>query len=310
MEKIPLIVVAGPTASGKTRLAVEIAKRYSGEVVSADSMQIYKYMDIGTAKPTPQEMDGIPHHMLDIVNPDEPFSVAQYAHLARETIDSIHGRGRIPVLAGGTGLYIDHVVQGIRLAEMETDFSLRKRLSDEAKEKGGDFLYERLRRIDPQAAEAIHPNNIRRVIRALEVYEATGQTFTEQVKHSKEKERPYNDIMFMPDWDRAALYERIDRRVDSMMEDGLMDEFAQLVHMGYNKNLNAMQAIGYKELYDYHYGLCTLDEAAGLIKRHSRRYAKRQLTWFRRYPELIRLCAADDLEAQCFEKIDAWLKNV
>lgn len=310
MEKIPLIVVAGPTASGKTRLAVEIAKRYGGEVVSADSMQIYKYMNIGTAKPTEQEMDGVAHHMLDIVYPDEPFSVAQYAESARKKIADVHARGRIPVLAGGTGLYIDHVVQGVRLAEMETDFSLRERLNNEAREKGGDVLYSRLLQLDPEAAASIHPNNIRRVIRALEVYEATGQTFTEQVKHSKEKEKPYNALMFMPDWDRAVLYERIDLRVDSMMKEGLFEEFCTLVQMGYGKKLNSMQAIGYKELYDYYYGLCAMGEAVNLIKRHSRRYAKRQLTWFRRYPELVHLDAAGDITAQCFHKIDTWLKNV
>lgn len=310
MNKIPLIVVAGPTASGKTRLAVEIAKRYNGEVVSADSMQIYKYMNIGTAKPTEEEMDGVAHHMLDIVSPNEPFSVAQYAQLAHSVIRNIHTAGKLPVMAGGTGLYIDNVVQNLQLAEAQTDFALRDRLTALAQEKGNLYLHETLRAVDPEAADAIHPGNIRRVVRALEVFYTTGDTFTNQNKNSKTEESPYHTIMLMPDWDRTVLYQRIGTRVECMMQDGLMEEFFCLVKMGYSKKLNAMQAIGYKELFDYYYGLCSLEEAVELIKRHSRRYAKRQLTWFRRYSDMIRLDAAQNLEAQCFAEIDDWLKTV
>ena len=310
MDKIPLIVVAGPTASGKTRLAVEIAKRYNGEVVSADSMQIYKYMNIGTAKPTAEEMDGVAHHMLDIISPDEPFSVAQYAQLAHSVIRSIHTAGKLPIMAGGTGLYIDNVVQNLQLAQAQTDFALRDRLTALSKEKGNLYLHETLRAVDPEAADTIHPGNVRRVVRALEVFYTTGDTFTNQNKNSKTEDSPYHTIMLMPDWDRDVLYHRIGVRVDRMMTDGLMEEFLGLVKMGYSRKLNAMQAIGYKELFDYYYGLCSLEEAVELIKRHSRRYAKRQLTWFRRYSDMARLDAAENLETQCFAKIDAWLKTV
>ena len=310
MDKIPLIVIAGPTASGKTRLAVEIAKRYNGEVVSADSMQIYKHMNIGTAKPTAEEMDGVVHHMLDIISPDEPFSVAQYAQLAHSVIRSIHTAGKLPIMVGGTGLYIDNVVQNLQLAQAQTDFALRDRLTALSKEKGNLYLHERLRAVDPEAADAIHPGNVRRVVRALEVFYTTGDTFTNQNKNSKTEDSPYHTIMLMPDWSREVLYHRIGMRVDRMMADGLMEEFLGLVKMGYGRKLNAMQAIGYKELFDYYYGLCSLEEAVELIKRHSRRYAKRQLTWFRRYSDMVRLDAAENLEIQCFAKIDTWLKTV
>lgn len=306
MSKIPLIVVVGPTASGKTSLAVEIAKRYNGEVVSADSMQIYKYMNIGTAKPTHDEMGGIVHHMIDVVSPDEPFSVAQYAHKAHGIIERIWTADKLPILAGGTGLYIDNVIQNIQLAEAATDFELRKKFIKEANEKGGLYLYEHLRLIDPEAAENIHPSNIRRVIRALEVYYITGDTFTNQNKKSKTAKSPYKTIIFMPYWDRQALYERINKRVDTMFADGLLDEFYSLIGSGYGRRLNSMQAIGYRELFDYYYGLCSLKEAAELIKRHSRRYAKRQLTWFRRYTDIIRLDMGGDIYNQCFSSIEVW----
>ena len=309
MDKIPLIVVAGPTASGKTSLAVEIAKRYSGEVVSADSMQIYRYMDIGTAKPTRQEMEGVPHHMIDVVEPDAPFSVAQYAQLAHSVIKKIYAAGKLPILAGGTGLYIDHVVQNLTLSEMEIDYALRAKLEAEAKEKGTQYLHDALIKIDPEAAKKIHPSNVRRVIRALEVYYATGDTFTNQAKRSKLQQSPYDVLMLIPTWERETLYQRIDLRVDQMLKDGLLAEFYQLVDMGYGRRLNSMQAIGYKELFDYYYGLCSLPEAAELIKRHSRRYAKRQLTWFKRYTDAVRLDAAREMPSQCFMVLDNWIKS-
>lgn len=306
MEKIPLIVVAGPTASGKTSLAVEIAKHCNGEVVSADSMQIYQYMDIGTAKPTLQEMEGIPHHMLDLVKPDELFSVAQYARLAHGVIRGIHAAGKLPILAGGTGLYLDHVIHNLTLAETESDYKLRARLEAAAKEKGNQAIYQELVKIDPEAAKKIHPSNIRRVIRALEVYYTTGDTFTNQVNQSRAQPSPYDVQMVIPDWDRETLYQRIDQRVNLMFEAGLVDEFYRLVGMGYGKRLNSMQAIGYRELFDYYYGRCSLPEAAELIKRHSRRYAKRQLTWLRRYTDAVRLDAAGDMAQQCALVIDNW----
>lgn len=311
MHKIPLVVVAGPTASGKTALSIEIAKRYNGAIISADSMQIYKRMNIGTAKPTPEEMDGIEHYMLDVAEPDEEFNVALYAEMAKQCIKSVYDSGKLPVMVGGTGLYIDNILQNISLAEAQVDIKLREQLESEAEKHGNEYVHTLLAKVDAQAAENIHPNNVRRVIRALEVYYTTGNTFTHQVQNSKLEESPYESIVFMPCWDRKMLYERIDRRVDIMFENGLLDEFCSLVKAGYKYSLNSMQAIGYKELFDWHRGLCTFDEAKELIKRHSRRYAKRQLTWFKRNKSIISLSAqSENMAEQCFEYIDRWIKNV
>ena len=309
-QKIPLIVILGPTASGKTSLSIEVAKRYNGEIVSADSMQIYKYMDIGTAKPSMEEREGIKHHMLDVAAPDEEFSVYSYAEKAKKCIEQIYNSGSLPIMVGGTGLYIDNVLQNISLAEQKDKSEWREKLTLEAQKYGNEHMHKKLAEIDVQAAKNIHPNNIRRVIRALEVYYETGKTFSEQIENSKNEPSPYESIIFMPMWERETLYERIDKRVDIMFDDGLMDEFVSLVKKGYSHKLNSMQAIGYKELFAYYRGLSSFDEAKELIKKHSRNYAKRQLTWFKRNKDIILLDAQNkDIKEECADCISEWLKG-
>lgn len=307
-KKIPLISFVGPTASGKTSLSIAAAKRYGGEVVSCDSMQIYKHMNIATAKPDEKEMDGIKHHMLDVAEPHESYSVVHYASAAKKCINDIHARGNLPILVGGTGLYADAVLKGVAFSEAETDMELRKCLYDEAERIGNARLHEKLAALDPKAAEKIHPNNTKRVIRALEFYYTTGKLFSSQTDNS-EKSGEYNSIIFMPDWDRDELYKRIDMRVDIMREQGIYDEFVSLVDMGCTRGLNSMQAIGYKELFDYYRGLCSFDEAMSLIKKHTRNYAKRQLTWFKRNRDIVYLDAHGDMKTQCFEYADKWIKS-
>ncbi len=280
MSKIPLIVVVGATASGKTGLSIELAKRLGGEIVSGDSMQIYKYMNIGTAKPTEAEKDGIPHHLMDFLEPSVNFSVADYCELAHKAIADIHSRGKMPILVGGTGLYIDSLVNNIDFGETDEVSPVRKELEKLAEEKGNGAVYELLLEIDPETAEKYHPNNLRRVIRAIEFFKTTGKTISAHAK--EEKLSPYKSIYFAIDWDREILYDRINKRVDIMVEDGLIEEVCDLLNRGYDRNSTAMQGIGYKEFYAYLDGEQTLFETLEQIKMNSRRYAKRQLTWFRR----------------------------
>lgn len=278
----PVIVIAGPTASGKTELAVRLAARVDGEIISADSMQLYKYMDIGTAKPDAAEMSGIRHYLIDEVNPDTEFSVARYRELAMEYISEILGKGRQPIIAGGTGLYINSLIYNINFSETVIDQELRDRLRNEALEKGNRHLYERLLEIDPEAASRIHENDIKRVIRAIEVHEHTGKTISYHRQISRLEPPPFRYMVFGLRWDREKLYDRIERRVDLMLEKGLLDEVKRLVGKGYDKNAVAMQGLGYKEMLAYLRGECTLDEAIYILKRDTRHYAKRQLTWFKR----------------------------
>lgn len=289
MKKIPLIVVAGPTASGKTRLAIDIAKAFSGEIVSADSMQIYKYMDIGTAKPTAEERAECPHHLIDFVEPDAEFSVADYTNLAHKVIADITNRGKLAVMCGGTGLYIDSVVKDITFGELDTDYSLREKLQNIAEREGAEKLLEMLAEFDKVSAERLHPNNLRRIIRAIEFYKLTGIPISEHQEMTKQIESRYDTVMFCIDHDREVLYDRINRRVDIMLDEGLLDEVRKIMDMGYTKELNSMKGIGYKEIMDYYNGDCSLDEAIESVKQGSRRYAKRQLTWFRRNPNIIML---------------------
>lgn len=282
MRKIPLVVVLGPTASGKTSLAIEIAKELDGEIVCADSMQIYKYMDIGTAKATQTEKAQCPHHMLDIVDPDTEFSVADYTVLAHKIILDVTARNKLPVMCGGTGLYIDSVVNDVEFGDYETDYALRDELAVIAEKEGAQKLIEMLAEFDPVSAQRLHPNNLKRVIRAIEFYKISGVPISEHQEMTKQKESRYDALLFMIDHERDVLYDRINRRVDIMMEEGLLDEVKSLVENGYNPNLNSMQGIGYKELISYIKGDMTLSEAVEAIKQNSRRYAKRQLTWFRR----------------------------
>lgn len=288
-EKIPVVVVAGPTASGKTRLAIDIANSFGGEIVSADSMQIYKYMDIGTAKPTDEERRECVHHLIDFVEPDEDFSVAQYTELAHKVIYDIYSRGKLPVMCGGTGLYINSVIDDITFGEMESDENLRAELKEIAEREGNEKLIEILSEFDPISAARLHPNNVRRVIRAIEFYKLTGTPISEHQEMTKQTESRYNPVMFCINYERGILYERINRRVDIMISEGLIDEVGNLMKMGYTTDLNSMKAIGYKEIAEYIDGKCTLEEAIESVKQGSRRYAKRQLTWFRRDKRIIML---------------------
>lgn len=280
MRKIPLIVIAGPTASGKTALSVEIAKAVGGEIVSADSMQIYKYMNIGTAKPTESEKQGIPHHMMDFLEPSVNFSVADYCEMAGKIIGDIDERGKIPVIVGGTGLYIDSLVNGVDFGEEQGDAKVREEMMSLAEKEGNEAVHKILEEIDPETAAKYHPNNLRRIIRAIEVYKTQGKTVSE--KEKEEKISPYDVAYFCIDWDRSVLYDRINRRVDIMVKDGLIDEVKGLLERDIDPKVTAMQSIGYKEFYGYIKGEMTLDEALDIVKQSSRRYAKRQLTWFRR----------------------------
>lgn len=279
-EKIPLLVIAGPTASGKTGLSIDLAKELGGEVVSADSMQIYRYMTIGTAKPTAEEMQGIPHHLMDFLDPGEEFSVAQYVTLAREAILDIHSRGKLPMLVGGTGLYISSLIDHISFAETGSSADIRRRYQKEAQEHGNEYVLELLRRIDPETAAALHSNNLGRIIRALEIYELTGQTMTWHRQQSRLQPSPYAlSYIGLNFRDRALLWERINRRVDIMVEQGLLQEAEALFSSGFSGT--AKQAIGYKELLPYFEG-GALEPCLDAVRMYSRRYAKRQLTWFRR----------------------------
>ncbi|MDF1495743.1 tRNA (adenosine(37)-N6)-dimethylallyltransferase MiaA [Caproiciproducens sp. CPB-2] len=293
-DKIPVAAVVGPTASGKSRLAVELALRRNGEVISADSMQIYKGMNIGTAKPTTEEMRGVPHHLIDFAPLSQPFSVADYVSLASDCISEVYARGRLPVIAGGTGLYIRSLLQNIRFTEDDKDEALRKELAEKAEKLGVQTLIDDLRSFDPASAQRIHPNNLGRVIRAIEIYRTTGVTMTEQLKLSRQTPSPYDTCIIGLDFqDRQKLYDRINLRVDRMIQDGLLAEAEEILNRPGAQT--ALQAIGYKELLPYFRSECSLDEAVESIKRESRRYAKRQLTWFRR-DENIRWIMVDEYE--------------
>lgn len=281
-----IICIAGPTASGKTALSIALAKQLDGEVVSCDSMQIYKGMDIGTAKPTLEEMDGVPHHMLDVAEPWEDFSVSRYCEMAAPIVDDIVARGKTAIIAGGTGLYMDALIRGNTFAPYPST-GMRQKLEAQADEQGTEKMLELLRSIDPDSAERLHLADRKRILRALEVYYETGETITAHNRKTQAQPNRYNPIWFaLEDADRARLYARIDRRVDKMLEAGLLEEIRQLLAVGISPRCTAMQAIGYKEFIDYLDGNCTLDAASAAVKQASRHYAKRQLTWFRRNPAI------------------------
>ena len=285
-----IVVVTGPTATGKTKLAVALARDLNGEIVSADSMQLYRRMDIGTAKVTPNEAQGVPHHMIDVAGPDESFSVARYVHDAGRCVDDILSRGKLPILAGGTNLYIDSLVSGRDFAENEGDNTLRESLGAEYDALGGEAMLERLREIDPERAAKLHPADKRRIIRAIEVYTLSGRTITQHDAETKAIPPRYEAVRIVLDYeDRAELYRRIDSRVDEMVAQGLFDEVKALLDEGLSPDMTAMQAIGYKEPAAFFRGELTREEAIELIKRESRRYAKRQLTWLRRDDSALRI---------------------
>ncbi len=287
MEKRPLIVLTGPTAVGKTRLSIMLAKAIGGEIISADSMQVYRGMDIGSAKIKTEEMDGVPHHLIDVLEPDEEFNVVVFQKLCKEAMEKIYAAGHIPILTGGTGFYIQAVLYDIDFTETEEDTSYREELEALAKEKGAEHLHQMLQQVDPKAAEEIHANNIKRVIRALEFHKQTGGRISEHNEKERQKESSYASCYFVLNDDRDKLYERIDIRVDEMVTEGLVEEVKALQERGFTKDMVSMQGLGYKEILAYLNGECTLDEAIYIIKRDTRHFAKRQITWFKREKEVI-----------------------
>lgn len=282
MGKIKIITVEGPTASGKTSLGIEIALKYGGEIVSADSMQIYKHMDIGSAKPTAEELAAVPHHMISIAEPTVNYSLSDYVTEVRKAIADIHKRGKIPVIVGGTGLYINTLINNINLSEETPNSDLRHELERYAEEQGNEALHMRLEKIDPEAARNIHMNNVKRVIRAIEIYENTGITMTEQIRRSKSAGKIYEAHEYGVRYEREVLYDRINRRVDMMLESGLVGEVKACLKLGCTRDNTSMQGIGYKEVIDYLEDKCDFDTMTERIKQESRRYAKRQITWFKR----------------------------
>ena len=292
-EKPMLIVVAGPTASGKSAAAVELARMIGGEIISADSMQVYRYMDIGSAKITKEEMMGVPHYLIDVADPTEEFDVVRYAHEAKAAISDILSRGKQPILCGGTGFYIQAVTRDIDFSETGSLPKYREELTDYAAQHGNTALHEQLKNIDPVSYETIHPNNLKRVIRALEYYKETGMTISAHNEAERQRETPYDLHFFVLNDDRAVLYDRIDRRVDFMMAEGLYDEVMYLRQMGLTRDMVSMQGLGYKEMLDCMDGKYDLDEAVRILKRDSRHYAKRQITWFKREKDAVWINRAD-----------------
>ena len=279
MQQKPMIILTGPTAVGKSALSVELAKKINGAVISADSMQVYRHMDIGSAKITPEEMQGVTHYMIDELEPDEEFHVVRFVTMAKEYLKEIYADGKIPIIAGGTGFYIQALLYDIDFTEQQCDETYRRQLEDLAREHGAEYLHGILREVDPASAEAIHANNIKRVIRALEFYHLSGKKISEHNETERQKQSPYNFAYFVLTDERAKLYERIDRRVDAMIEAGLVEEVKKLKSKGYSREMVSMQGLGYKEILAYLDGGCTLEEAVYIIKRETRHFAKRQLTW-------------------------------
>ena len=292
MQKSKVIVICGPTASGKTALSIALAKKIDGEIVSCDSMQIYKDMDIGTAKPTIEEMQGIKHYLIGYVSPEQRYSVADYKKDAKKAIKEILEKGKIPIVVGGTGLYIDSLIYEIEYQDIKLDEKYRKQLEDEVKEKGLEELYKKAKIIDEKAMEKISPTDKKRILRVLEIYHATGKTKTEQEIESRKKEVEYDYKVYALNWDRQKLYDRINKRVDIMIEQGLIQEVKQILEK-YSTFPTAMQGLGYKEVVDYLNGIYTREEMVEKIKMETRRYAKRQLTWFRKNKQTIWLNAED-----------------
>ncbi len=286
MTKQPMIILSGPTAVGKTALSIGLAKRVNGAIISADSMQVYKHMDIGSAKITPEEMDGVKHYLIDELEPSEEFNIVRFQQMAKSALEEIYANGQIPIIAGGTGFYIQALLYDIDFDNQDCDEAYRTELENFAKKHGNDALHARLKEIDPASAEKIHANNVKRVIRALEFYKLTGKPISEHNEAEQQKESPYNFAYFVLTDDRANLYKRIEKRVDIMMEQGLLAEVQKLKNMGYHRNMVSMQGLGYKEILDYLDDKCTLDEAVDTIKLETRHFAKRQLTWFRREREV------------------------
>lgn len=287
MKLHPVVILTGPTAVGKTQLSLKLAKRIQGEIVSADSMQVYQYMDIGTAKIHKEGMQGIPHHMIDILKPWEDFNVVTFQKMARKSLEKIYENGHIPIVAGGTGFYIQALLKNIDFTENEEDISYRKYLEQLANDKGNAYLHDMLRQVDDLSAQAIHCNNVKRVIRALEFYKMTGLPISAHNEKEKERESAYNSCYFVLNDHREHLYQNIDMRVEEMIKQGLVEEVKRLSEMGCHRSMISMQGLGYKEILSYLEGEISLEEAVYFIKRDTRHFAKRQLTWFRREKEVI-----------------------
>lgn len=310
-KKLPLVILTGPTAVGKTKLSVELAKAIGGEIISADSMQVYRGMDIGSAKVTPEEMQGVPHYLIDEFDPREEFHVVRFQEYAKKYIQEICSRGKIPILVGGTGFYIQAVLYDIDFTENGSDNSYRDSLQAIVDTQGAEVLHQMLREVDPKSADAIHANNVKRVIRALEFYQETGQKISEHNETEREKESPYQFAYFVLNDEREQIYQNIDLRVDQMLAQGLIEEVKTLRAQGCTRDLVSMQGLGYKEILDYLDGVLPLDEAVRILKRDTRHFAKRQLTWFRRERDVIWLDKNQYQRdtAQLLEKIMQILKE-
>ncbi len=315
MIKPLVLFIVGPTASGKTKLSIELAKRFNGEIISADSMQIYRGMNIGTAKPDMQEREGIPHHLIDVCDISDAFSVADYQALAKETVFDIVSRRKLPIFVGGTGLYVDSVINNTQFASHKDSSHIRIGLSDELEKMGCEYMYERLMRVDPESAKKLHPNDTKRVLRALECFELTGIPKSVHDLNSHKNEGFCRSLIIGLNYsDRELLYERINKRVDLLIKAGLIDEIKTLSREGLRTSQTASQAIGYKEFYGYLDGIETLDVAVERLKQETRRYAKRQLTWFRRNKDINWICVDADA-SNCFENVlsiasDLIIKNI
>ena len=282
-----LVIITGPTAVGKTEISIELAKAINGEIISADSIQVYKYMDIGSAKIKKEEMDGVRHHLIDVLDPEEEFHVVRFQQMAKEAMKEIYAAGHIPIIAGGTGFYIQALLYDIDFSEENEDMSIRNALEALAETRGAEYLHEELARVDPESAEQIHANNVKRVIRALEYYRMHGEKISLHNENERQKTSPYDFFYFVLTHDRQVLYDRIEKRIDLMLRQGLVEEVRGLMAKGYDKNLVSMQGLGYKEILAYLDREMPLEEAVRILKRDTRHFAKRQLTWFRRELETL-----------------------
>lgn len=291
--KKPIIILTGPTAVGKTKASIELAKALNGEIISADSMQVYRHMDIGSAKIRPEEMQGVKHYLVDVLEPDEEFHVVRFQQMAKEAMKEIYAKGKVPIVVGGTGFYIQALLYDIDFTESNEDTAYRTELEELAVTHGPQYLHDMLKEKDPKAAESIHANNVKRVIRALEFHKQTGEKISEHNEEERQKESPYDFCYFVLNDERSHLYERINLRIDQMLDEGLVEEVQSLKDKGYTRDMVSMQGLGYKEILDYLNGACTLEEAVYILKRDTRHFAKRQLTWFRRERDVIWLNKQD-----------------
>ena len=307
--KRPLIILAGPTAVGKTAASIRLAKAIGAEIISADSMQVYRHMDIGSAKIRQEEMEGVPHYLIDVLEPEEEFNVVRFQQMAKAAAEEIYAKGKIPLVAGGTGFYIQALLYDIDFTDTTQDLNYRRELEQLVQEKGNEYLHEMLQKVDPKAAQEIHENNRKRVIRALEYYRDTGKQISEHNEQQRQKESPYQFVYFVLNRDRQELYRRIDQRVDRMMEQGLLEEVKRLKERGCTSNMVSMKGLGYKELLDYLGGMDSLEEAVRIIKRDTRHFAKRQLTWFKREKEVNWIELDGKTEQQVLEEIQMICKE-